>query len=502
MKSSAFVRGIRGPVGSGKSVCCAVELFRRALEQAPDDKGIRRTRWLVIRNTNPELKTTTIKTWLEWFPESDYGKFTWSPPYTHKIILPGLDMEVIFLALDQPDDVKKLLSLECTGVWVNEARELDKPIIDAVTMRVGRYPSMKSGGATWAGVIMDSNAMANDHWWPIMAGEAPLPEFVTEEEALMLRKPDNWEFYNQPPAMAEVIDPSSKAITGYLLNPARENSVGQRPGYYENMIRGKTKTWIDIYVMNRLGRIEDGKPVYPSFRRETHVSKETIEPLVGSPVYVGIDFGLTPAAVFAQRTARGRWLLIRELCATDMGIVRFADLIRLELNKYFPGFETFIYGDPAGDQRAQTDERKPFQILNAAGLRAIPTETNDPTIRIEAVTAVLNRMVDGVPGFLVSPVCKVMILGFESGYHYRRMQVSGSTRYEDRPNKNNKYSHPHDALQYLMLGAGEGRSLLRRNASNPLKSPMNLKRPEVDIFSRRSGVNHAARPKGHRINVF
>ena len=40
MRDDTFFRGVRGPVGSGKSVGCCVEVFRRALEQkkAPDGK--------------------------------------------------------------------------------------------------------------------------------------------------------------------------------------------------------------------------------------------------------------------------------------------------------------------------------------------------------------------------------------------------------------------------------------------------------------------------------
>lgn len=62
MLSKAYVRGIRGPVGSGKSTLCCAEIMRRASEQRPGSDGIRRTRWVVVRNTQPELKTTTIKT--------------------------------------------------------------------------------------------------------------------------------------------------------------------------------------------------------------------------------------------------------------------------------------------------------------------------------------------------------------------------------------------------------------------------------------------------------
>ena len=48
MKSDKFVRGIRGPVGSGKSVSCCIEIFRRACAQEPSNDGIRRTKWAVI----------------------------------------------------------------------------------------------------------------------------------------------------------------------------------------------------------------------------------------------------------------------------------------------------------------------------------------------------------------------------------------------------------------------------------------------------------------------
>ena len=61
MKDSNFFRGLRGPVGSGKSVACCVEVFRRSLEQKKNKEGIRKSRWAVIRNTNPQLRTNYYK---------------------------------------------------------------------------------------------------------------------------------------------------------------------------------------------------------------------------------------------------------------------------------------------------------------------------------------------------------------------------------------------------------------------------------------------------------
>ena len=477
MKDSTFFRGIRGPVGSGKSVGCCIEVFRRALEQQKGSDGLRKSRWAIIRNTNPQLRTTTIKTWLDWFPESDWGRFHWSVPYTHHIKKGEIDLEVIFLALDRPEDVKKLLSLELTGIWINEAREIPKSIIDACTMRVGRFPSMRDGGPSWSGVIADTNAPEEDHWWPIMAGEVPVPDHIPREQAKMLVKPDNWNFFTQPCGMLEAKDEEGE-IQDYKENPKAENQKNIIGNYYSNLIRGKTKSWIDVYVMNRLGHIQDGKPVYPMFAGEVHIAKEEIPIAANAPVYVGIDFGLTPAAVLGQKV-RGRWFIQSEIVAIDMGIVRFAEVLRQELaTRFSAASEVIIYGDPAGDFRAQTDESTPFHILRGAGLRAYPAPSNSVDLRLESVSSQLTKMVEGKPALLIDRRCPQLIKGFEGGYAYKRMEVSGE-RYADKPDKN-MFSHVHDAAQYLFLGAGEGRALM--NNQKPLQ-PVVAKR-SFDLFSR------------------
>ena len=58
------------------------------------------------------------------------------------------------------------------------------------------------------------------------------------------------------------------------------------------------------------------------------------------------------------------------------------------------------------------------------------------------------------------------------------MEVSGE-RYADKPDKN-MYSHIHDALQYLLLGAGEGRALM----SNQQQARVVNARKDFDVFSR------------------
>lgn len=479
--STAFVRGLRGPVGSGKTAACCVEVFRRAIAQSPSPiDGLRKTRWAVVRNTQPELRTTTIKTWLDWLPEAVYGKMNWSPPFTHRIRRGDIDCEVIFLALDKAEDVKKLLSLELTGAFINEAREVPKPVLDAVTMRVGRYPSKRDGGADWSGVVMDTNAPDEDHWWAIMSGDVLPPDFMSADEVQSLVRPRDWTFLSQPGAMLPVKDRGR--VSGYEMNPARENRAGVDDDYYLRMIAGKTHGWINVYVCNQYGTLTDGKPVYPSFDRNLHVARETLRPVPGHDIYVGLDFGLTPAAVFGQKI-RGRWVVLRELVATDMGMVRFSRLLRETMVEL--GGTYSVWGDPTGDSRVGTDEDTPYRVLKRQKIMVRPTATNDPSLRIEAVTSTLERLVERQPGLVVDPSAKTLIAGFESGYHYKRMAVVGSQRFEDRPEKN-RFSHVHDAMQYMLLGGGEGRLLV--NGGQPAKV---VKAPHrFDVFAHARAQRH------------
>jgi hypothetical protein len=457
MLSNSFVRCLRGPFGSGKSVACCIEIFRRASQQEPNQDGIRKTRWAVIRNTAPMLKTTTIKTWLDWFPEKQFGKMSWSPPYTHNINIGDIECEVIFLGLDNPEDISRLLSLELTGAFVNEAREVPKAIIDAATARVRRYPSMKDGGPTWSGVILDTNSPDEHHWWPVMSGDSHPPEWMTQEERLTLIKPENWSFFTQPPGMLRTFD-SQGNLTGYETNKTAENLKNLADRYYSELMTGKTPQWINIYVLNEYGTAEEGKPVYPTYRDEIHASDENIDSAPGT-IYIGIDYGLSPAAVFGQNLF-GRWLVIDEVVTSDMGAARFAELLNRHITTHYEGHDLSMWGDPAGDHRAQTDETTPMQVMAANGLAVKPAPTNDPVLRVGAVEAPLNRMCDGKPGLLISPKCVVLRSGFISGYHYRRMNTNASEQYTDKPEKN-RFSHIHDALQYMMLGGGEGRAMIR-----------------------------------------
>lgn len=448
MQSSAFFRGIMGPFGSGKSTVCVMEILRRAQNQAAGIDGKRRSRWAVVRNTYPELRTTTIKTWHQWVPPT-IGRWVDTGPPTHHIQEGELDLEVIFVSLDRPDDIAKLLGMELTGAWVDEAREVPKAVIDGLTGRAGRYPGPSLGGCSWSGILASTNPPDSDHWWYRLA----------EED-----HPPGWEFYRQPGGLdpqAENLDWLNQVPETLTLPEGDETRRRQGRAYYERQLAGKDPDWVRVYVNGDYGFVRDGKPVYPEYRDAIHCQEFPLLP--GLPIHVGIDFGLTPAAVFGQRTAMGQWRWHSELVTEDMGAVRFAQQLRQVMHERYPGFAFgSITGDPAGDIRAQTDETTPFQILHAANVPARPAPTNDFIKRRESVAVCLGRLIDGQPGLMVHPQCTVLRKAMAGGYNYKRVQVTGAEKYRDVPDKN-QYSHVAEAGQYMMLGAGEARTLVRRD---------------------------------------
>ena len=439
-----FVRVLVGPFGSGKTSACCAEAFRRCQAQAPGPDGVRRSKGVVIRSTFRLLNSTTVPSWRGWFGDA-FGEFRWSEPFEHRLrfALPDgsrVEADIVFLALDGPDAEEKLRGLEVTWAWVNECREVSKPVWSFLTGRVGRYPTMREGGPSWAGVFADTNPWDVDHWL----------HKVLEEE-----RPDGWRVFKQPGGVIW----DGKA---WAPNPAAENLTNLPAGYYGRQLAGQSHDWIRIYLGGEYGYVQDGKPVYPEFVDSVHTSPEPLAPVSHSPIVVGLDFGLTPAAVFCQRTARGRWLVLGELVAEDMGAVRFSELLAAHLAAWFPGMDCRAWGDPAGGSRAQTDERSCLEIVRAAsGLVALPAPTNAFLPRREAVAGALGRLIDGKPGLVISPACRMLRKGFQGGYRYRRVKVAGDERYHDEPDKN-AFSHVHDALQYALSGGGEARGLTAR----------------------------------------
>lgn len=435
----SFIRGVMGPVRSGKSTMMSVEIFRRACQQRPMADGLRHTRWGVIRNTYGELKDTTLKTWLDWWPEEHFGRMN-RQDMVHNLAFRDVRAEVLFRALDRPDHVRKLLSLELTGAWVNEAREIPLAVINALPDRVGQYPAKKDGGCTWSGVMMDTNPPSNNHWWYKFAE---------------VERPAGWRFFRQPGGLIE-------RSGEFVSNPRAENikNLTEGAGYYLKRLAGKAKDYVRVYYCAQYGFVIEGLPVHPDYADATHCAAEILAPVPRVPVIIGLDFGLTPAAAFIQKLLFGRYRVIDELVAQNMGAKRFGRELARYLAENYRGFKFRIVGDPSGDERAETDETTVYQALASVGIEAEPVFTNDPMVRREALAEPLRRMVDGRPAVELSPKCQMIREGLAGAWCYRRKNISGVTEvYHTAPDKN-MWSHVCEALEYAFMAAGEGHKVI------------------------------------------
>lgn len=466
MLSEAYVRLLAGPVGGGKSVTCVHELVRLATGQAPDARGIRRTRALIVRNTADQLAMTTRKTVFDWLRPGEAG--VWKAVEKTFVLKAALadgtlvESEWLFIALDTPDDVRKALSLEATFLWGNEARELHPDVVDGLLGRLNRYPSMRDGGPTRSCALFDTNMPDEDTWWFDKMEEPPSNWAIFKQPAAIIRPAAFAEKYGstEPIEVATlngtlVCDPGKPMLDKdgqeWVIDPAADNLKFLSPEYYPNLIPGKSEDWLRVYLRSEYGRSLSGTPVYEkTFTAEFHLSKERLNPVRGDgyPVFIGVDFGRTPAACLLQRDPRGRVLVLGEVTSENMGVETF---LRTRLQPYlannFASCSFVVAPDPAGFAKQQLSEMSLVDVLTNAGFKCVRPPTNDPEKRVQAVERLLLQHQEGRAMFLIDPSCEMLIKGFRYGYRYK-LKKNGEQ--EDRPDKN-AYSHIHDACQYAAL---------------------------------------------------
>lgn len=437
LDSRAFIKLICGPVGGGKSTDALWDLFQRALQQEPFN-GVRRTKFILMRNTTQQLKATVKPLLDTWFVTLAGGRLgQWR--LTENVFEMRFKMKdgtVVFsefclMAADTPDDVRRLLSLEASAAWCEEAREIDADVFSGLQGRVNRYPSRAAGGVTYPGVICSTNPPPVGGFW----------------HGLMTKPPANTEIFMQPAAL---LDDGS-------INPEAENLANLAPDYYDNLLEGKTEDWIDVYLKNHYGAGDLGQPIYKStFKKSFHVATSALRaiPQTTNPLIVGMDNGLQAAATIGQQDARGRVNILGECYVPDgetMGVESFLDrLLVPKLRNEYPNFrpENIVFVvDPACFQRSQVDEKTIAMAIMQRGFTVVKASTNDPEKRIGAVEQLLARQIDGGAAFLIDPSCTHIINTLEWGHRYKKSSSGMTTGAVEK----NHFSHQGDSTQYLSL---------------------------------------------------
>ncbi len=440
-KSNKFFRLLIGPFGSGKSSGCVAEIIDRGIQQEPNKEGVRQTKWAAVRNTFPQLTDTTMATFFYWLPPEHFGNFNKTE---HRYIINKIplndgtkvEIEVLFRALDKEEHVRNLLSLELTGAWFNEIREMPKIIVDAMEGRCSnRFP--KDVPITWNGIIADTNPPDQSSWL-----FKRFEEELSRSEELQTR----YEIFKQPSGRSE----QAENII-HLGHGNREN--GKK--YYTEMAIGKDPEYIKVYIDGEYGYVRDGKPVYSNYMDSIHCAEKDIEAVKGYPIIAGYDFGLTPACVLCQYLPNGKFNVLKEFYEDNTGLRTFLkEIIKPYLASKYRGYEIVTTGDPAGMKRNDSDERNCYMELKAQGFPATPASTNSLLARINAVDSLLTKMIEGKPAFQLSPCCEMLRRGFIGEYKLNKFRGLYE-RFSELPLKN-EFSHLADALQYAALIADRG----------------------------------------------
>lgn len=483
-RSRAFIAGIMGPVGGGKTTECIAKGLRVGMAQkavfdptrrlAGQDGGfVKKCRGVVVRDTYPNLDRTVIKSWQQWFRDPSgklIGSWSGEAPRRHSFTVnigrPGtkgfyqLDMEVIFTAIGEHAVEDVLRGLEVTWIWLNEWDLLPREILEVGVGRLGRYPSVVETGVpcVFSQMFGDFNAPEEDNHLYDLFVDRKVDTGLAEALQAELGDQPLIEFFRQPGAR----------------EAGAENIANLPPGYYAKQLLAMARSPDKIarLIDNKWGAVRSGMPVYPEFSDQLHVAPEKLTPIPGVPLRIAMDAGLTPAALIAQHNSLGQTLVLAELATfleegdqlASVGPTAFGEALADLLASRFPGFAVeFATVDPAAAQGTDGSGNEMTWLQIAAKvsklrIRPAPVPNNSLDVRLEAVRRPLRRLVEGGrPSLLISPECRVLRRGFNSGYVYRRTALAGSdSRYENKPVKN-QYSHVHDALQYLMVASGEGR---------------------------------------------
>lgn len=291
-----FIKLIMGPYGSGKSTLCINEIVRRVCAMPKWCNGRRRARWAIVRNTSGELYSTTLQTWLTWFADLGDIRKRQKPLLTYEHTFNDghgiVELELIFIALDREDDLRKIKSLEVTGAYINELSEVPQGALAHFKGRVNhRYPSRAfCNSPYWSGIIADTNPPSDDHWI--------YHDFESASN-------ESYRIFKQPPGLIK--DDDGK----WVQNPHCDNANNLAHDYYTKLAEGQTEDFVKVYCLGDYGSVGFGKRVYPEFNSDIH-AVDDIAAIQGEPIHLGWDFGLCYSDDTEVLTNKG-WKLFKDV---------------------------------------------------------------------------------------------------------------------------------------------------------------------------------------------
>lgn len=460
MNSTANIQIINGPIGGGKTTTAFMKGIQIGRQQMPSktrtinigdgNRKVRKVKMCVVRDTYRQLHKTTIPSWHKRFP-AEMGEWIGAAdaPCKHRLhfLLPDgsvLDFIAEFAAIGDNNVEDFMRGFEPTFWMLNELDLLSREVLVFARGRSGRYPDMSEGGPTWHGVLADCNAPELEGWMYREVFEKTPDEL----------KANGIELFVQPGG----------------LDPAAENVENLPKGYYSVQMAGQPDWYQQRFIHNRAGYSRAGKPVHPEFKDHLHMARTELQPIPGLSLTIGIDPRTFPSAVFVQKVVGGQSRVLDECQGEqNMGARRFGKLLADMLNDRFPYHKPEqIRGrvDPSATYGAdkEGDEKNWLEIVSeVSGIRIDPAPTNSIDYRREALKKPLMELIDGQPAILISPRCKKLRQALNSGFRYKKLNVSGAERFSEDVEKN-EFADMAEAAEYAMLDADSYAGIAERKS--------------------------------------
>lgn len=496
--SRAFIVGAMGPVGSGKTIGFSIKFQHLAAKQRgvlnAAGQLVRKSRFVFIRDTYPNLDRNTIPSWNKVVPRH-VGKFVGSAPRVHNFsfvmkrvhgdgspahildkqakAIDICQVEIEFRAIGQQTVEDALRGLEATAALVNEADRTHPDILTFLAGRVGRYSDLDPSLVVDPQIVLDLNGSDDENWTHKVLVEKNLPADVLSAVRGVSEGRELIEYFEQPPAILE----GPEVPGGWMVNPAAENLSNLPPGYYERQyafakMRGNQQ-YIDRMLRSKFTPPLSGRSVFPEYIDDLHSGE--FEAVRGLPLLVFADQGLLGAVVVCQ-LVKGQLRVLDEIACVfeteddeihvvQMGGETLGRQVRELLATRYAGFEIGdAVCDPAGAAGEGAVNYKSWRQDFAKGLghrvRKARVPRNAIAPRLKAVRGFLNRAVGSQRALLVHRRCTMVRRAFRTKYYYQRVgKGSGDGFYSDEPKKVQGYADLMDALQYGCFELDKGLDL-------------------------------------------
>lgn len=441
--TDAPVSVLMGPAAGGKTITSLQRGVMMGFRMPEVEPGLRRARFLVMRQRMTDMEGSTLPSWFGWFPRA-MGSFAGKEgsPKRHHLTLAHprggrVELEVHFRGIGEQSVDDALRGFEFSYGYVDECDLMPEDVMATLIKRAGRYPS-ETLAINPRQVWGSCNAPEPDNW---------------VVERLMDDPPPGWRLYRQPSG----------------LSPAAENLAVLGADYYRKQAAVLPPYERKRFVENIPGVTRGEATVYPEFNPDLHVAGAPVPVLPGRPVLLGLDGGGTPAAVAWQEAPNGQWRALAELSTHQKeggsvtGPNRFGEALARLLGERFRDVAVEGIADPSsafGADRAAGEASWLEIVGRVAGIRIRPAPTNDPTPREEALRLPMGRLIEGRhPGLLVDGRCPLLIRALSRDYRYA---ITAGRRAE-RPMKN-WASHLVEAGQYALLDGGAFHQVMARQA--------------------------------------